>query len=132
MKNFRRVLWMACHYRWTLVGAVLSALGVAMLWGGNIGAVFPFAKIVLEGKSIQSWVADEIEHTAGAVNDLNKQIEKTEAQLAAVPPEQQAKLESALYTLRARRENESLAHDSYAWAKPYLDRWLPNDAFQTL
>ena len=58
MKNFRRVLRMACRYRLTLLGAVLSALGVAVLWGGNIGAAYPFVKIVLEGKSIQNCVAD--------------------------------------------------------------------------
>ncbi len=35
-------------------------------------------------------------------------------------------------TCKTRRRIESLAHESYVWVKPYLDRWLPNDAFQTL
>ena len=131
MKNFRRVLLMACRYRWTLVGAVLSALGVAVLWGGNIGAVYPFVKIVLEGKSIQNWVAEEIDRSGEAVSDLDRQIEKTQAQLAA-EPEQQAKLEATLHHLQTRPNVESKAHETYVWAKPYLDRYLPNDAFQTL
>jgi ATP-binding cassette subfamily B protein/subfamily B ATP-binding cassette protein MsbA len=132
MKNFRRVLRMACRYRWTLVGTVLSALGVAVLWGGNIGAVYPFVKIVLEGKSIQNWVADEIERSSRGVDDLGREIEKTQAQLAAAAPEAQGKLEAALHHLQTRLEIESRAHASYVWAKPRLDRWLPNDPFQTL
>ena len=32
-KNFLRTLRMACRYRFTLVGATVAALGVAVLWG---------------------------------------------------------------------------------------------------
>jgi ATP-binding cassette subfamily B protein/subfamily B ATP-binding cassette protein MsbA len=123
---------MACRYRLTLVGAVLSALGVAVLWGGNIGAVYPFVKVVLEGKSIQNWVADEIDRSSQAVSDLGREIEKTQAQLAAAEPQQQPKLEATLHHLQTRLDIESRAHDSYVWAKPHLDRYLPNDPFQTL
>jgi ATP-binding cassette subfamily B protein/subfamily B ATP-binding cassette protein MsbA len=132
MKNFRRVFFMACRYRWTLVGAILSAIGVAVLWGGNIGAVYPFVKVVLEGKSIPAWVGDEIDRSAQAINDLNCEIEKTRAQLAVAPPELQPQLEAAIRNLQTRCDNQSLAHESYLRAKPYLDRYLPNDAFQTL
>ena len=42
--------------------------------------------------------------------------------------QQQPKLEAALRHLQNRRNDESQAHESYVWAKPYLDRYLPNDA----
>ena len=113
MNNFARVLRMACRYRLTLVGAVLSALGVAVLWGGNIGAVYPFVKVVLEGKSIQNWVADEIDRGSQTVDDLDREIEKTEAQLAAARPAQQPKLEATLRHLQTRLDNESRARDWY-------------------
>jgi ATP-binding cassette subfamily B protein/subfamily B ATP-binding cassette protein MsbA len=132
MKNFRRILSMACRYRWTLTGAVLSALGVAVLWGGNIGAVYPFVKVVLEGKSIQGWVGDEIQRSGQAVTDLGHQIEITEGQLAAAGADQRPKLEAALHHLHLQLDNESKTRDRYIWAKPHLDRWLPNDPFQTL
>ena len=104
MKNFRRVLGMACRYRWTLTGALLSALGVGILWGGNIGAVYPFVKVVLEGKSMQGWVADEIDRSGRAIDDLNRQVEKAEAQLAAAPAEKQARPAAALHHLQSRLE----------------------------
>ena len=95
MNQFHRVLRMACRYRFTLVGATLAALGVAVLWGGNIGAVFPFVKVVLEGKSIQAWVADEIEHSEQTINDLGGQIATAQAQVAAAAGRAAAEARSA-------------------------------------
>ncbi len=131
-KNFLRTLRMACRYRFTLVGATLAALGVAVLWGGNIGAVFPFVKVVLEGKTIQNWVAEEIDHSGQTIRELDAQIATAQAQAAAPPAEQQPKLEAAVRSLQSRRGTEQLARDWYVRAKPHLDRWLPNDPFQTL
>jgi subfamily B ATP-binding cassette protein MsbA len=132
MSNFRRVLRMACRYRFTLAGATFSALGVAVLWGGNIGAVFPFVKVVLEGKSIQGWVGDEIDRSGGTINELNGQIASIQAQLADRPDEHRAKSEAALFSLQKRRDNEQDAREWYVWVKPRLERWLPDDPFQTL
>ncbi len=123
---------MACRYRLTLVGAALSALGVAVLWGANIGAVFPFVKVVLEGKSIQGWVADEIDKSDQTIDDLGRQIDAVRVQIAAQPDGERAKPEAALYSLQKRRDNEQDARDWYVWAKPHLDRWLPDDPFRTL
>ncbi len=132
MTNFLRVLRMACRYRFTLVGATAAALGVAVLWGGNIGAVFPFVKVLLEGKTVQNWVADEIKLSGQTINNLDGEIATAQAQLAAAPAEQQPKLQAALSSLQVRRGGEQTAHDWYLWVKPHLDRWLPNDPFQTL
>jgi ATP-binding cassette subfamily B protein/subfamily B ATP-binding cassette protein MsbA len=132
MKNFRRVLRMACRYRLTLAGAILSAIGVAVLWGGNIGAAYPFIKVVLEGKSIQGWVADEIARNSQAIADKGHEIEKTQAQLAAAAPAEQPELEATLRRLQDRLNEESKTQKYYVWAKPHLDRYLPDDPFQTL
>jgi len=133
MKNFRRVLLMACRYRLTLVGAVLSALGVAVLWGGNIGAAYPFIKVVLEGKSIQSWVADEINRSSQIISNLDEKIADGRAKIATAEPEEQPKLEAALDSWQTQRKNESsLVHTFYIWVEPHLERYFPSDPFQTL
>ena len=124
-KNFLRTLRMAFRYRFTLVGATLTALGVAVLWGGNIGAVFPFVKVVLEGKTIQAWVAEEIDRSGQAINEFDKQIAAAQADVAAAPAERQPKLEAAVRSLQSRRGNEQLARDWYVRAKPHLERWPP-------
>ena len=44
MNNFARVVRLALRHRLTIVGTVLSALAVAVLWGGNIGASIPSSR----------------------------------------------------------------------------------------
>ena len=44
MKNFLRVLRLSLRYRFTFVASIVCALGVGVLWGGNIGAVYPFVE----------------------------------------------------------------------------------------
>ncbi len=132
MNNFHRVLRMACRYRLTLAGSVLSALGVALLWGGNIGAVYPFVKVVLEGKSLQTWVGEEIDRTDKSVADIDDQLAKLQSESTATPVDSQSDKQAAISRLKSRRAIEAHAREGYVWLKPHLDRYLPNDPFQTL
>jgi hypothetical protein len=58
--NFGRVVRMAIRYKFTFAAAVFSALMVAILWGANIGAVYPVVEIVFKNKSVQQWVDEKI------------------------------------------------------------------------
>ena len=44
MKNFVRVVRLALRHRLTIVGTVLSALAVAVLWGGTSGRSIPSSR----------------------------------------------------------------------------------------
>jgi ATP-binding cassette subfamily B protein/subfamily B ATP-binding cassette protein MsbA len=130
MGNFGRVLHMALRYRATLAGAVFCAIAAALLWGGNIAAVYPFVKVVLEGRSIQTWLAEEIAHGQQTVADLTTQIERSEA--ADKDPENKAIESVEVIRLKSRLKTESRALASYRGLQPYADRWLPHDPFQTV
>ena len=132
MNNFSRILRMACHYRLTLVGAVLSRLGRGRVVGRQYRRRLSVCQSRPGGQVDPEWVDEEITREGQVVSDLDREIEKTQARPAAAGPQQQPKLEASLRNLRTRRDNELLAHDSYIRAKPYLDRYLPHDAFQTL
>jgi ATP-binding cassette subfamily B protein/subfamily B ATP-binding cassette protein MsbA len=132
MNNFFRVVRLALPYRLTIIGTVLSALAVAALWGGNIGAVYPFIKVIFEGKSLQQWVDTEIVKAGRNAADLSVSLETQQKQLAAADPIDRAKLESNLATTRSRLQAEQRAERNYRWLKPYLDRYLPKDPFQTV
>ena len=60
--------------------AILSALLVAVLWGGNITAVYPVIKVAFQGESLQDWVVAEIaylrhnELPEGKLTDLRKSV----------------------------------------------------------
>ena len=66
MNHFVRSLKLALRYRYTLAGAVVSALFVAVLWGGNIGAVYPLVEISFKASRCPS--GPPVESTSSAKN----------------------------------------------------------------
>ena len=56
MKNFLRAARMAVRHRCTVAAIVVTALLVGVLWGINIGAVYPFVEVVFRGQSLHGWV----------------------------------------------------------------------------
>jgi ATP-binding cassette subfamily B protein/subfamily B ATP-binding cassette protein MsbA len=124
MNNFVRSLKLALRYRATLLGAIISALMVAVLWGGNIGAVYPLVEISFKGESLPHWADRQI-------SEYRQKLAKTEADLAALPADPTGDKDRSL--LQVRRTTEAHTLDLYLWAqerviRPYLDF----DAFQTL
>jgi ATP-binding cassette, subfamily B, bacterial MsbA len=61
MKNFLRAVRLALGYRLTLVSIVASSLTVAVLWGANIGTVYPFIDVVLRQQPMGKWLAQEMD-----------------------------------------------------------------------
>ena len=70
MKNFGRALRLALHYRWTFAGSVVCALMIAVLWGGNIGTVYPIVEVAFQGQSLHQWVDVRIRDNQHAADEL--------------------------------------------------------------
>ena len=132
MKNFNRVLRLALRYRLTFLLVTLSALGVAVLWGGNIGAVYPIVKVALGGQSLQEWVVDEIAAAERNAAELTVRIGDLRSQLDDVPQEQRWRIERDMHLARSRLDAERKAEATYRGLKPYIDAYLPNEPFQTV
>ena len=61
MKNFARLVRFAWPYR-ARFGLSLACAGmVALMWGSNIGAVYPLLKILFDDKTCQTWLAEQAE-----------------------------------------------------------------------
>lgn len=132
MSNFGRVLRQTLHYRVTFVASILCALGVAVLWGGNIGAVYPFVEIAFKGESLHAWVDHEIEKAETTRKEFAAQVARHEAELAGASPDRRGAIEGDLATARLRVEAEERALTLYRAARPLIYRYLPDDPFQTL
>ncbi|MBN2473204.1 MAG: ABC transporter ATP-binding protein [Pirellulales bacterium] len=132
MKNFSRVLRLAIQYRVTLVLSVACALGVAVLWGANIGTVYPFVEVAFKGESLQNWVNRRIETAEATITEKTSQIEQYERLLEQSPSDQHRDLRVKLNLAVSRLEAEQKAAVRYRWAKPLIDDYLPNDPFRTL
>jgi ATP-binding cassette subfamily B protein/subfamily B ATP-binding cassette protein MsbA len=132
MHNFSRVLRLAMRYRLTLAGAMASALAVAVLWGANIGAIFPFVQVVFEGESLQQWVDREIAKAQKGAAEQTARIEGFQRQLAGADPDRERFLLAQISLAESRRTAEEWGQQGYEWLKPAVDRYLPHDPFKTL
>ena len=52
MRNFYRVIALAFHHRFTVAATLVCSLAVAVLWGGNITAIYPVVDVIMNNKSI--------------------------------------------------------------------------------
>ena len=73
MNNFGRVLKIAARRRFALVGILFSSLVIAVLWGANIGTLYPLVEVVFKGDSIPSYVASRIETSRVDLTQIDQQ-----------------------------------------------------------
>ncbi|MGA2063899.1 MAG: ABC transporter ATP-binding protein [Thermoguttaceae bacterium] len=132
MKNFGRVLRLALRYRLTVAGVIASALTVAILWAVNFGTMLPFVKVVLQQESLQQWIDREIATAQREAAEQGTLIEALEREMADAPPDRQQMLDSAISGAEHRQTADRYAENLYRWLKPFVDRYVPSDAFNTL
>lgn len=126
--NFRRTVKLGFRYRWTVTGLLLSSLMVAILWGANLGAIYPIVEVVIKNQSLQQWVDERIETAETRVAQL-------QTDLAGLPSATDANQISGLpspHTLRSDLASERRALKSAQRVRPWIKRYLPDDPFLTL
>lgn len=119
MNNFGRALRLALAHRWLFALSVACALMVGIFWGGNISVVYPIVEVTFQGRTLHDW--------------LDEQLTKSDAELA----EKKSKLESAENGYDRKRALAAVASAEQkrarlSWLEPYVERYAPRDAFQTL
>ncbi len=60
MTNLMRAVRMALKYKYSLLASLVCSVLVAVFWGANITAVYPFVKIVFQGQTLHDWIDGEI------------------------------------------------------------------------
>lgn len=139
MGNFVRVLRLALRYRWTVAASAISALVVALFWGANITAVYPFVEVVFRGQSLQQWADRSIESSRQIIAQCDAEVESLESQLAALNDQPDAegsdvgrRLRLSIQQSTTRRQAEEIALARTLWLQPYIEKFLPHDPFRTL
>ncbi len=134
MRNFSRTLRLGLRYRWTLAGAMICSLLVALMWGGNIGAIYPIVEVVFKGDSLHEWVDEKIDSSQSQLRQLATDVKRLESQAApsdrSDPEQSKADLNLAL--ARSQYETEQSALARYEQLRPYIKAYAPNGPFQTL
>jgi ATP-binding cassette subfamily B protein/subfamily B ATP-binding cassette protein MsbA len=134
--NFGRIVRMAIRYKYTFVASVFSALAVAVLWGANIGAVYPVIEVVFKNKSLQQWVDEKIDEHHATVAAKTAELEQLQRDLAAAQKagneDRTAEIEKNINTAKYKWDT-AVAHGGYwEYAKPFVDKHLPNTPFGAL
>ena len=132
MKNFGRVLRLSLRYRLTFVASLVCALAVGVLWGGNIGTVYPVVKVAFENESLYKWVDQEIANAQRTAREETEKIERLRQELDAAESSRQRAIGNQISLAESRLEAEQKAVARYQWLKPYVLGYLPDSPFQTL
>ncbi len=131
MKSFFRAFRYTFEYRWTLILGFICSLFVAVLWGANIGAAYPFIEVVFRGKSLQHWVDEEIAKCQTAIADVDQQIATLKTK-AADDPTQAAAAKQEISLLETRRSAEAAALGFRQSLRPFIHNYLPATPYGTL
>jgi ATP-binding cassette subfamily B protein/subfamily B ATP-binding cassette protein MsbA len=132
MNNFGRVLLIAARRRWSLVGILLSSVFIALLWGANIGTLYPLVEVVFRGDSLPSYVARRLAESDAQLAALQQQIVVLSGQLATAQGEQARAIR---LQIEAAEANQAIVNNSVRYlnmARPTVDRYAPRDAYATL
>ncbi|MEE2643224.1 MAG: ABC transporter ATP-binding protein [Planctomycetota bacterium] len=127
MKYYIRALKMALKYKWSLITAIFCSVMVAILWGANIGAVYPFVEVVFERNSLHDWVDGQVDESQLKIEELEGQIVRLQAD---------GPLSSdAEKTLKIRQKQVVDYQSRISWLEyygPTIKKWTPEKPFATL
>ena len=120
------------RYRWTVAGSLGCSLMVGILWGANIGTMFPLVKIVFDGDSLNASLTRQIAESGEQIEELKKNIVQFERQVIDVKGAELSNAQQGLAGSQTRLEAEQIALTNMRRWKPWVVRYLPQGPFQTM
>lgn len=132
MNNFGRVLKIAMRKRWSLLGVLASSLLIAMLWGANIGTLYPMVEVVFQGESIPEYAERRIQESDEIVRTLDTELASVNDQLAFESGQNRQTLLVQAEALQAKREVYTHSVDYLRRFQPWIDTYAPDGPYNTL
>ncbi len=133
MRHFLPAIKLSLHYRWSMTGAFVCSVMVALMCTASITTVYPIVESVFQKKTFASWVAEEISEAASRERSLNAQIDALHQQIAKTDePGARSALESELDQKAGFLKAEQRAAKFYQRVKPWIDKYAPATPFGTL
>jgi ATP-binding cassette subfamily B protein/subfamily B ATP-binding cassette protein MsbA len=78
MQNFRRALRIALRHRVNVAACLLTSIVIAVLWGGNLTAVFPVVDVIMNDQSLPAWIDEKIAESDREVADSQRWLAQLE------------------------------------------------------
>jgi ATP-binding cassette subfamily B protein/subfamily B ATP-binding cassette protein MsbA len=132
MKSFARAIGLAVRNRLTLIGVIITSLAVGVLWGANIGAVYPFVEVVFEGRTLQEWIDSEVDDSVKRAGELTAEIANLRESLPNLAGDEHQLTLATLDYVETDLKAEARATEWYRWIQPSVHAYLPGTPFKTL
>lgn len=78
MQNFKRTFKIALRHRLNVVACVVSAAIVALLWGGNLTAVYPIVEVIMNDHALPDWIDQKVDEAQRELNDTQRWVAQLE------------------------------------------------------
>jgi ATP-binding cassette subfamily B protein/subfamily B ATP-binding cassette protein MsbA len=132
MNNFLRVVRHTLARRYTFAAAVLCSLGVAALWGANLGLIMPIVEIVFSEQAPHDFADAKVAAGQKEVAELKREITALDAKIAEADASDQRRLRAGKASLGTKLYAAEQKLASAAWLQPIVKNYLPNSSFATL
>jgi ATP-binding cassette subfamily B protein/subfamily B ATP-binding cassette protein MsbA len=131
MRNFLRVVRLTLRRRFTFAAAILCSLGIAVLWGANLGIIKPIVEIIFSEKAPHDFADAKVKDGREKVAGLAKEVAAIDAAIE--------RGEGNFIDLKRQRnsiDNKRFAAqkelEAALFLQPLVKRFLPNDSFAAL
>jgi subfamily B ATP-binding cassette protein MsbA len=111
MNHFGRVLKLALAHRVNVAGCIFTSLGVALLWGGNLTAIYPIVEVIMNGRSLPEWVDQQIVESEQVVAENTRWL----AQLGQLPAGKADQIAAAIDAEIDRHQQELAERAKEKW-----------------
>ncbi|MEC7409021.1 MAG: ABC transporter ATP-binding protein [Planctomycetota bacterium] len=132
MNDFGRVLRIAARNRWSLLGVLTSSFIIALLWGANIGTLYPMVEVVFQGESIPEYAERRILETDEMVGELEGELLTIKEQLKTSSGNERQELSLRAETISAKRDVYLNSVDYLRRFQPWINEHAPGGPYQTL
>ncbi len=131
MKAFWKLVRQALRYRLTIVFSIFCSLVVGVLWGANIGTLYPVIEVVFRGESIVESVRRNMDESQRQLTLLDQELDELQKQSDA-SGESAAERQTRRLALETRIDAERKSLATWSRMEPYASRYLPGDPMATL
>lgn len=132
MNHFSRVLRMAARRRWPFLGILVTSLMIAVLWGANIGTLYPLVEVVFEGDNLPNYVNVKLKEADKKAKEFDTSNAALRAKLDGASEADQNKIRRLIESNEAKRVMIVESVEYLEAAKPTIDKYAPRGAYATL
>ena len=132
MKNFLNVVRQTLRYRFTILASFACSLIVGMLWGANIGTLYPFIETVFHGESIAESIDRRVVQSEEKITAVKEKLLEIDRQLVGASAADQLEFQHQQKNELTRLQAEQKSLDRMLSWKPFVEKHMPATPFQTL